>query len=62
MLDSEQKGLGSALYKISSYIVQSELENANISVSFKDNSNEIVVTATKDIKKGEEIKTHYIKS
>ncbi|GAA5807152.1 hypothetical protein MFLAVUS_000503 [Mucor flavus] len=59
VLDSEKKELGSAIYKISSYIVQSELESANISVTFKDNTNELIVTATKDIKKGEEIKTHY---
>lgn len=59
MLDSEKKGLGSAIYKVSSYIVQSELEDANISVTFKDNTNELIVTATKDIKNGEVIKTHY---
>jgi SET domain-containing protein len=35
------------------------LEEANVNVSFKDNSNVVVVTATKDIKKGDEIKASY---
>jgi hypothetical protein len=58
-LDSEQKGSGSAIYKISSYIIKSTPEDANVSISFEDNTNTVTVTATEVIKKGDEIKTHF---
>lgn len=55
-----QKALGHAIYKISSFIGKSEaLEEPNVLASFKENSNMLVLTAVKAIKKGEQIKMHY---
>lgn len=51
--------MGSAIYKISSYINKSTAEDANVNVTFKDGSNVIVVTATKSITKGDKINACY---
>ncbi|KAI7889235.1 MAS20 protein import receptor-domain-containing protein [Mucor mucedo] len=58
VLYTEKQGLGSAIYKISSYIVPSELEEANVSISY-DKTNVITVTAIKDIQSGQQIKAFY---
>lgn len=58
-LSEGQKSLGSAIYKISSYINKSTAEDSNVTATFKDDSNVIVVTATKSIKKGDKINAHY---
>lgn len=54
--DSEAKYIGAGLYKISTYIGQSE-ETPNVKLSFKDD--ELTVTTLKDIKKGDELLASY---
>ncbi|KAG1178000.1 hypothetical protein G6F70_002069 [Rhizopus microsporus] len=49
--------LGSSVYKISSYLCKSPLDDANVKISF--NGNKITVTALKPIKKDEQIKAYY---
>ncbi|RCH83098.1 hypothetical protein CU097_007496, partial [Rhizopus azygosporus] len=55
-LDSDNI-LGSSVYKISSYLCKSPLDDANVKISF--NGNKITVTALKPIKKDEQIKAYY---
>ncbi|KAI8643697.1 hypothetical protein BD408DRAFT_341800 [Parasitella parasitica] len=53
-------GLGSSLYKISTFVGKSDdLDDANILLEFKDNSNVLTATVVKDIKKGDEIRAFY---
>jgi len=53
--------VGSSLYKISTFIGKSDnADDSNISIEFKDSSNVLTATASKDIKKGDEIKAFYV--
>ncbi|KAI8376116.1 uncharacterized protein BYT42DRAFT_546835 [Radiomyces spectabilis] len=54
---SDKKSVGAALYKISTYLGQSE-ENPTVKLSF-DGNNQVTVTALKDIKNGEELTAAY---
>ena len=51
------KEVGRSIYKISAYILQSE-EEPNVVISCNNNTNKLVITASRDIKKGEQIKSH----
>ncbi|KAI8380796.1 hypothetical protein BD560DRAFT_347133 [Blakeslea trispora] len=62
ILKENQYGLGSAVYKISSYITSvSDADESNVSLTFKDNTHDLVVVAHKDIAQGEKIKVHAVK-
>ncbi|KAI8991852.1 hypothetical protein BDF20DRAFT_846824 [Mycotypha africana] len=54
--DSEAKHIGAGLYKISTYLGQSQ-DSPNVKLSF--DNDEITVTATKAIKKGDELLAAY---
>ncbi|KAI9300197.1 hypothetical protein BJ944DRAFT_244423 [Cunninghamella echinulata] len=61
--DSEEKeekksSVGAALYKLATYIGQSE-KDTNTKIIFQDNNHVLSVIATHPIKKGDEIKTSY---
>ncbi|KAG0173416.1 hypothetical protein DFQ28_001591 [Apophysomyces sp. BC1034] len=55
--DNDRPSIGAALYKISTYIGQSE-DAYNTQMIFRDN-HEVAVIATKDIKEGEELTASY---
>ncbi|CEP13375.1 hypothetical protein [Parasitella parasitica] len=61
LLNIESTGLGSSLYKISTFVGKSEsLDDSNVLFEFKDNSNILTATAAKDIKKNDEIRAFYV--
>ncbi|KAI8093488.1 MAS20 protein import receptor-domain-containing protein [Halteromyces radiatus] len=55
---SGKKSVGAGLYKLATYLGQSESE-ANSKVVFQDNNHQLTVIATKAIAKGDEIKASY---
>ncbi|KAF7724917.1 hypothetical protein EC973_000576 [Apophysomyces ossiformis] len=55
--DNDKPSIGAGLYKISTYIGQSE-DEYNVKCTFRDN-HEMAVIATKDIKEGQELKALY---
>ncbi|CAO3617450.1 unnamed protein product [Cunninghamella blakesleeana] len=54
----ENESVGAALYKLATYIGQSEKES-NTKIVFQKKDHTLSVVATHPIKKGDEIKTHY---
>ncbi|KAG1471362.1 hypothetical protein G6F56_002165 [Rhizopus delemar] len=50
--------LGSSIYKITSYLLKSSLDDANVNITFDGSM--ITATASKPIKKEQEIKAYYI--
>ncbi|KAK4519509.1 ubiquitin-protein ligase (E3) [Mucor velutinosus] len=60
-LATGSSGVGSSLYKISTFIGKSDnADDSNISIEFRDNSNVLTATASKNIKKGDEIRSFYV--